>query len=155
MVVGMGMRDVLVIAFKYRIRVVSVFAGFVALAIVASILMTPIYASTTSLLIKLGRELVYRTEVGASTASPPPVIDKDEVLASNIAIMTSRDILERVIATVGLDTLYPDILSPSPLSQTIKGWSAAVAAIFGAEPLDEAPLERALRQFPNASRSRR
>ncbi|MEJ0071244.1 MAG: hypothetical protein WDO24_23660 [Pseudomonadota bacterium] len=43
--------------------------------------MTPIYAATSSVLIKLGRELVYRPDVGVNAnVSAPPVIDKDEVL---------------------------------------------------------------------------
>src|SRR4051794_13447871 len=112
--VALSLRDALVITFKYRRRALAVFGGSVALAVALCIVMTPTYGSTSSLLVKLGRELVYRPEIGATNnVSAPPVIDKDEIIASNIAIMTSRDIIERAITTVGIERLYPDLLEPS------------------------------------------
>src|SRR5262245_66490611 len=121
--VAVSLRDALVIAFKFRTRALAVLLGCLGLAIALCLVMTPIYASSTSLLVKLGRELVYRPEIGTTNnVTAPPVIDKDEIIASNIAIMTSRDIIERAITTVGIEQLYPDLLGPP---------NAVIAAIQG------------------------
>jgi uncharacterized protein involved in exopolysaccharide biosynthesis len=145
----MSLRDALVIAFKYRTRGLAVFAGCLSLAIVACIVMTPIYAATSSVLIKLGRELVYRPDVGVNAnVSAPPVIDKDEVLASNIAIMTSRDILERAITTVGIEQLYPDLVEPPPAwAMAIHHAIGWVRESLGFQSHGEALIEQALRKF--------
>jgi uncharacterized protein involved in exopolysaccharide biosynthesis len=79
--------------------------------------------------------------------SAPPVIDKDEVLASNIAIMTSRDILERVITTVGIETLYPDLVDPPAWQLAIHHTIAAIRDGLGIESTPEALLDRAIRKF--------
>jgi uncharacterized protein involved in exopolysaccharide biosynthesis len=147
-VVSLNLRDTLVIGFKYRVRALAVFGACLALAIAACILMTPVYAATSSVLIKLGRELVYRPDVGVnSNVSAPPVIDKDEVLASNIAIMTSRDILERVITTVGIERLYPDLFDPPAWALAIHRAIATVRDGLGIESEPEAVIEQALRKF--------
>lgn len=144
----MSIRDALVIAFKYRVRALAVFAGCVALAIVVCIVMTPIYAATSSVLIKLGRELVYRPEVGVnSNVSAPPVIDKDEVLASNIAIMTSRDIEERVITTIGIAELYPTLVDPPDWELAIYRTIRAAREAIGLDSQPEALIDRALYKF--------
>src|SRR5262249_5105595 len=128
----------------------AVFGGCVALAVALCIVMTPIYASTSSVLVKLGRELVYRPEIGTTNnTTAPPVIDKDEVIASNIAIMTSRDIVERAITTVGIERLYPDLLEPpNPVIAMIKGGLRWVRDTLGFEPGPrEALIEQAMRKF--------
>lgn len=146
--VGINPRDALVIAFKYRRRALGVFAGMVGLAILLCIVMTPVYAATCSVLVKLGRELVYRPEVGVNNnVAAPPVIDKDEVLASNVEIMNSRDILERVITTVGIEKLYPDLLDPPEYMKAIHGAITAVTDLFGVEREHQALLDQAMRKF--------
>jgi uncharacterized protein involved in exopolysaccharide biosynthesis len=145
---SVSLRDALVILFKYRVRALAVLGGCVGLAVAACILMTPIYAATSSVLIKLGRELVYRPDVGVSAnVTAPPVIDKEEVLASNIAIMTSRDILERAITTVGIERLYPDLVDPPAWALAIHHVMATVRDALGVEAQPEALIERALRKF--------
>jgi uncharacterized protein involved in exopolysaccharide biosynthesis len=147
-VVGITLRDALVIAFKYRRRALSVLVGMVGLAVAACVLMTPIYASTCSVMVKLGRELVYRPEVGVNNnVAAPPVIDKEEVIASNVAIMTSRDILERAITTIGIERLYPDLVDPPEYVKAIGGAIATVAGALGIELGHEALIEQAMRKF--------
>ncbi len=146
--VGINLRDGLAIAFKYRRRALSVMGGFVGLAIALCVVMTPIYAATCSVLVKLGRELVYRPDVGTNNnVAAPPVIDKDEVIASNVAIMTSRDILERAITTVGIETLYPDLVDPPEWAKLISRGVTAVTDLFGVERQHQALIERALYKF--------
>ena len=148
--VALSLRDALVIAFKYRTRALAVFGGFVALAVALCIVMTPLYASTASVLVKLGRELVYRPEIGATNnTTAPPVIDKEEVIASNIAIITSRDVIERAITTVGIETLYPDLFDPpNPVIAAVKGAWWWIRDSLGFDPSPhEALIEQAMRKF--------
>lgn len=148
--VAVSPRDALVIVFKFRTRALVVLLGCVGLAVALCVVMTPIYAASSSVLVKLGRELVYRPEIGAtSNVTAPPVIDKDEIIASNIAIMTSRDVVERAITTVGIETLYPDLLAPpGAVMGAIKDVVRGLKAALGAEATPgEALLEQAMRKF--------
>jgi uncharacterized protein involved in exopolysaccharide biosynthesis len=83
---ALDMRTAVVASFKFRWRATFVFLVFVGLAVAASLLMKTEYTSTASVLVKLGRELVYRDPI-ASTASTTPAEDHDETMASIIAIM--------------------------------------------------------------------
>lgn len=102
-------REALTILFKYRRRVLGTFVVFIAASGLAAVLTTPLYHAQSDVLVKLGRELVFRPDTG-STAASPPVIDKDEVLSSNIEILTSRDVLSRTIRDIGVERLYPELL---------------------------------------------
>jgi uncharacterized protein involved in exopolysaccharide biosynthesis len=68
----------------------------------------PRYEATASLLVRLGREYVYRPEVGEGNAQPM-AFDRDQALTSEVEIVTSRGIEEKVIADIGIARLYPNI----------------------------------------------
>jgi uncharacterized protein involved in exopolysaccharide biosynthesis len=109
----MDFRTLCVVGFKFRWRGVAVFGLCVALAFAASILVRTQYTSTASILVKIGRELIYRPDIGQPT-SPVQSVDKDELYASNIYIMRSSPLIEAVIKQVGLARIYPDLADNAP-----------------------------------------
>lgn len=93
-----------------------VFLG-VAFLLIATILMqTPLYESTSLLLVKFGRELVYRPEIGTGRSFVSP--DKAAVINSELAILRSRPVLEAVVRAIGVPVLYPSLADDFAQAQT-------------------------------------
>jgi uncharacterized protein involved in exopolysaccharide biosynthesis len=99
-------REVLSILFKERRKLIGTFLGLAALVIGYSYVLTPYYEATSSLLVKTGREFQVRSDPNAPVASAPSVT-KQEVVNSEIQILTSRDLVEGVINRIGGAKLYP------------------------------------------------
>jgi uncharacterized protein involved in exopolysaccharide biosynthesis len=67
------------------------------------------YESESLLLMTLGRELVYRPEVGDSGLIASSNRD-DRDINSEIQILNSYETIERVVAEMGVETLYPELM---------------------------------------------
>jgi len=99
-------REVLSILFKERRKLVGVFLGLSILVIGWSYTLTPYYEATTRLLIKSGREFQVRSDPTQPVAAVPSAT-KQEIVNSEIQILTSRDLIEAVINKIGASKLYP------------------------------------------------
>jgi uncharacterized protein involved in exopolysaccharide biosynthesis len=121
---GVSLRDFLSILFKRKTAILTIFLATVITVAAGTFLMAPTYESHSSLLVKFGREFIYRPEVGDKA----PVISftQEEAINSEINILTSRDLVERVIQTMGLKKVYPDLAENPPSRMT--SMEAAVIA---------------------------
>ena len=99
-------REILSILFKEWRKLAGVFLGLAFLVIGYSYALTPFYEATTRLLVKSGREFQVRSDPNQPVASVPSVT-KQEIVNSEIQILTSRDLVEAVIKRVGAARLYP------------------------------------------------
>jgi uncharacterized protein involved in exopolysaccharide biosynthesis len=100
-------RTLLTMAVHVRRRMAIAFIVPLLLAALVCLLMPPVYSATASLLVKVGREFVYRSNVGPPPATSPSTIQHAEIVASNIEIMTSRDVQEATIRDIGIGRLFP------------------------------------------------
>src|ERR1051325_8528137 len=125
-------REVLSILFKEWRKLVGVSLGLFVLVLGWSYTLTPYYEATTRLLIKSGREFQVRSDPNQPIASVPSAT-KQEIVNSEIQILTSRDLLEAVINKIGADRLYPGS----------GGWFTS----------ENSAMEAALRQFMNDFRA--
>jgi uncharacterized protein involved in exopolysaccharide biosynthesis len=105
------LRDFLAILFKHKTKIMVVFFSIVITVTVGTFLLSPTYEATSSVLVKFGRENLYRPEVG----DKGPVIslgqpNQEEILNSEIEILTNRDLMGKVITIVGVEKLYPDLI---------------------------------------------
>lgn len=117
-------------------RVFLVFAGVTALVLVTAVVaQTPLYESTSLLLVKFGRELVYQPEVGSEQAFATR--DKASVINSELAILRSEPVLKAVVQDIGVGRLYPDLGDDAP-----------------AEPSEEEQREEVLRLAEASERLR-
>jgi uncharacterized protein involved in exopolysaccharide biosynthesis len=98
-------REVLSILFKEWRKLAGVFLGLALLVIGYSFTLTPYYEATTRLLVKSGREFQVRSDPNQPIASVPSTT-KQEVVNSEIQILTSRDLIEAVINRIGANRLY-------------------------------------------------
>src|ERR1700680_2682858 len=99
-------RELLSILFRERLKLILVFVGLCALVIGYSYLLTPYYEATTRLLVKTGREFQTRSDPNQPVVAVPSST-KQEIVNSEIQILTSRDLIVGVIAKIGADKLYP------------------------------------------------
>lgn len=105
----MTLRDLLQIAFRFRWHATIVLAAAFFGALALSLFMTPIYQSNAVVLVKFGREFVYRPEVGAAGGASQmvaPIIDRDEVLNEQVQILKSRDVVQGAVRAVNPLRLY-------------------------------------------------
>ena len=127
-----GTRDVLNVLFKHQRKIIATFVLIVGAVAVYTFTSTPLYEANASLLIKVGREYVYRPEVGEER--PQVTIDTEDMINSELEILTSRDLAARVVETIGIDRLYPGIgkqpslFSLARIRATISDIGARVAA---------------------------
>ena len=121
-----SLRDFLTILFKHKYTILTIFFTVVSTVTIGSFLISPTYESKASLLIKFGREYIYRPEVGEKVSDNRPLIplNQEEVINSEIQILTSRDLIEKVITTLKVENIYPD-LAKNP-SKTITPLEAAI-----------------------------
>ena len=101
-------RDFLTIVFKHKAKIVTVFVAVVLTALIGSFLMAPTYEAKTSILMKIGREHLNRSDLGENN----PVnfnLRQEEIINSEIQILTNRDLVERVITSMKVENIYPDL----------------------------------------------
>jgi uncharacterized protein involved in exopolysaccharide biosynthesis len=104
---SMNVREILTILFKHKGKIALAFIATVATALIATLLMAPTYESTANLLVKYGREYVYRPEVGDKITQPKT--DLVGIINAETQIITSQDLIDSVIKTIGAKNLYPEI----------------------------------------------
>ncbi|MCK9275817.1 MAG: GumC family protein [Syntrophales bacterium] len=113
---GAGLRDIFSTLFKHKWKIIGTFVFIVTAVTIGSFLMAPKYEAKSSMLLKFGREYIYRPEVGEKGQGISPMIsfNQTEIMNSEIEILMSRDLAETVISHVGLETLYPEIMKNPP-----------------------------------------
>ena len=121
-----GLRDILTILFKHRSKVSVIFLAAVLAAILASFLIPPVYEARSSLMVKTGGEYVNRPEAGDTGALM--LLRMEEVANSEARILSSRELIEKVLTTLKVETVYPELAASPP--SAIPPLQAAVLA-FG------------------------
>jgi uncharacterized protein involved in exopolysaccharide biosynthesis len=125
-------RELLSILFKERLKLVIVFVVLCAAVIGYSYLLTPYYEAAGRLLVKSGREFQTRSDPNQPTVAVPSST-KQEIVNSEIQILTSRDLIEAVINKIGAEKLYPG-------SGSIEAAVRDFTGDFKASPVEQADV---------------
>ena len=110
---AVSLRDFLTVLFKHKQTILIIFFAVIITVTIGSFLLPPTYEAKSSLLVKFGREYIYRPEVGergSSDMGPLIPLNQEEVINSEIQILTSRDLIEKVIQTIKVENIYPDLV---------------------------------------------
>ena len=107
-----NLRDFLTVLFKHKSVIVAVFSIAILAGLLVSFLLPPVYESRSTLLFKLGREYISRPEVGDIRQILS--LEQQEVVNSEIQIMTTRELIENVVARLKVENLYPDLAKRPP-----------------------------------------
>lgn len=69
----------------------------------------PLYTAESRLMVRIGREYVYRPEVGRTEVGGR-MPNLSEMVNSEVEILSSRDLAEHVVRELGVERLYPRLL---------------------------------------------
>ncbi len=100
-----NMRDILSVIFKRKYTILAVFVIVFGSVFLYALLAPRVFEAKSILLVKLGREFM-RTSEGTGPSSGL-LIQPETIMKSEMSILTSRDLITRVIETVGLKKIYP------------------------------------------------
>lgn len=100
-----SIRDILHIIFKRKRLIGLFFIGCLTAVVLGTFLVTPTYRSTAQVLVKLGRENIYVPATGG--ASPIINFRQEEQINSEIEILKSRTLAEKVVVAIGPDSIRP------------------------------------------------
>jgi uncharacterized protein involved in exopolysaccharide biosynthesis len=84
---------------------------------------TPMYEATSLLLVKFGREYVYQDDVGGGGGQVVPR-SRETLINSEIQILRSAAVVQSVVETMGVETLYPALAASAPEGQPIESIAA-------------------------------
>ena len=78
----------------------------------------PYYQASSTVMVKFGREYVYRPEIGDQR--PMIMVTPEEVLNSEVEILTSGDLIDSVIAAITPAKLYPPRLGVASQGDAVR-----------------------------------
>lgn len=104
-----SLRDFLTVLFKHKTKIATVFAGVVLCTVIITLRRPPVYEAKSSMLVKIGREYLTHPEVGDTKSLMS--LSKEEVINSEIQILSSKELMAKVVDTLGVKVLYPDMAS--------------------------------------------
>ena len=134
-----ALRDVLNVVFKRKTQILVFFAAVVTTVVIGTLLAKPKYEATAQILVKMGRESIFIPVTGESR----PVInfDREERINSEIEILRSRALAEKMLAQIGPTALYPDLEDDGP---------GFLGQLFGGDDTDASIDEKQALRFETA-----
>jgi uncharacterized protein involved in exopolysaccharide biosynthesis len=99
--------DLVALVWRERFPMLGVFLIVAMLGVAIATWIKPTYPAQSSLLVRLSSEYVYNPRVG--DAARGAVADADQVIQSEIAILSSNSIKEKAIQDVGLARINPKL----------------------------------------------
>ena len=125
----MNLREILALAFRQRRKILIAVVIPVAVAIVLLMIMPKVYRAQSDILVKTGREYLSASD-GDSNAATGPTSTKQEDINSELSLLTSRAVAQASIDSIGLSTLYPDLIDHPPTSLSL---SDAAIELFSSD----------------------
>ncbi|MCG6550793.1 MAG: hypothetical protein L7F77_00590 [Candidatus Magnetominusculus sp. LBB02] len=107
-----GLIETVTVLFKYKWEITGIFLVIFLLVTIGSLLWPRSYETSSDVLIQFGREYVDRPNLANSpTMSRMETIPLStvEIVNSEMSIMQSYDIAEKVVSTIGVEKMYPKL----------------------------------------------
>lgn len=109
----MSLINVLAIIFKHKWKIILNFIIIVAVVTVGTFFQKPVFEAKASLLVKMMRDDSSRPGMGPNNNNLALILSQDEIITTEIQILTSRELAEKVITDLKPETLYPDLAGKS------------------------------------------
>ncbi len=126
------LRDVLIFCFKHKFKMITMFVVLVGLVTAVVFSLPPVYEATATLIVKPGREYLYHPELEARNSAITEDLDRprEELISSEIQILTSQSLMKAVVSSFGAGNLYPDLVAGTPrdvlLSNAIRAFEKSL-----------------------------
>ena len=128
-----NLRDLLVLIFKHKVKIITVFLTVVAVVTAVTFLAAPIYEASSKILVKFGRENVLKPTLASPEGRTPILFSasREEGINSKVEILTGRNLIEKAIIGLGVNTLYPDLAEkiPTPASGGLTSLEKAILSV--------------------------
>ena len=123
----MSVRDILTVLFRHKVKILLVFGLITTVISGGTFLLTPVYEAKASLLVKLWKEDSSRLGVGNGNSGLSLMLSQEELANTEIQVLTSRELAEKVITTLTLKQIYPDLAAktkknPNPMAAAIESF---------------------------------
>ena len=107
-----SLRDLAYVFFRRKWVIIGVFLSTVIPVTVYTLQIPLTYQAKSRLLVKPGRENIYVSPVGSPEGGNPPIIVQrvGELISTEIQILKSRVLMERVVKEMGIATLFSHML---------------------------------------------
>ncbi|CAN1493915.1 pepcterm_ChnLen, polysaccharide chain length determinant protein, PEP-CTERM locus subfamily [Caulobacteraceae bacterium] len=99
--------DFITLLWRERWLMIAVFLLIFVLGLGFAVTLKKSYAASSSILIQLGQEYVYEPRAGDAGRGAVP--DTDSLVQSEVEILQSGQLRERVLRRIGLGVVYPDL----------------------------------------------
>ena len=99
--------DLPAVLWRERWLMLAVFTVIAVVGVLFALSLKTAYPAHSSLLVRLGEEYVYRPQVGDAARGAIP--ENDQVIQSEVEILSSAQLKEEVINRIGIGTLYPKL----------------------------------------------
>lgn len=106
----LGVREILTIGFKHKLLILVMLLIASSVSPVVYYLLPRVYEARAKLMVKPGWEYRYNPEVAILGQKPSSA---NEAIDSEVQILNSRDVKERVINTLGAARMYPNLQKKS------------------------------------------
>lgn len=106
----MNLRDFLTMVFKHKSKIIVIFLTVTIVVIGGTLSSKPVYLAKSSFLVKPWKEDASRPGMDTSNAGMSIMLSQDELINTEIQILTGRELAEKVIGTIKLETIYPDLV---------------------------------------------
>lgn len=99
-------RYILNITAKHKCKIITTFLSTLITVTIGTYKATPIYETSTSLLVKFGREYLYAPEIDESKV-PYNYFNASGVINTEIQLLISTELIEQLVTTLGIENIYP------------------------------------------------
>jgi len=103
-----SLRDLLTIVFKHKYKIIFSIVPIVIVTVFLALSVPSHYVAKATIMIKPGREFIPTTDVGISE-NRLPVVNFESAINTEIQILTSNDLVSKVINAIGVFNIYPDL----------------------------------------------
>lgn len=126
---------VVTVVFRHKAAVAAIFLTVLGIGVAYLMLVTPRYQSVAQLIVRFGDRSIPEVDRKPATEMTPS--DRREVVLANAHILGSHDLEEATIKAIGLDKIYPDIVTDpparwSPMDEAVQTFDKDLAVDVGA-----------------------
>ncbi len=108
-----SLRDLYYIFFRNKWKVILFFLAVVVIVAVVTFLSDEIYRSEAGLLVRLGRETVTLDPTATTGTIIPVAQSRESEITTELEILKSQEIAEKVVDSIGLETFISQLGEPS------------------------------------------
>jgi uncharacterized protein involved in exopolysaccharide biosynthesis len=129
--------DFVTLLWRERDLMAGIFVALFALGLAFAFTLKTGYEAHSSVVVRLGQEYVYQPRAGDAGRGAVP--DNDAVIQSEVEIMGSAPLKERVIERIGLQRIYPKLKDSKDAEAHQEAISKAVLAMEKSLKIETAP----------------